>query len=112
MLLESDMFSDALTASTSKEPRKKKRRSSSSTNTNASTATSEESPKQPAKGELSPVREAREAKPLKFYRDTLDDADTDDSKSKCPVSCTVTLPSYHLAHLQYLHPSLLLLFSK
>ncbi|KAL0273689.1 UNVERIFIED_CONTAM: hypothetical protein PYX00_006311 [Menopon gallinae] len=68
-LLESDMFSDALTASTKFEPRKRKRRVSNS----------KDAPefKKEVKEESSSSQEVtspKEVKPaLKFYRDTLED---------------------------------------
>lgn len=69
-LLESDMFSDALIASTKLEPRKRKRRTSSS----------KDGPDVKKEIKEEPSESPKDVKPnLKFYRDTLED---DEEKNK------------------------------
>lgn len=68
-LLESDMFSDALTASTKFEPRKRKRRVSNSKDVPEFKKEVKED--NSSSHELTSPKEVKPA--LKFYRDTLED---------------------------------------
>lgn len=75
-LLESDMFSDALTASTKFEPRKRKRRISNSKD-GPDVKKEVKDDNHPTSPDVSSPKEMKPA--LKFYRDTMED---DDEKSK------------------------------
>lgn len=83
MLIESDLFSDALCPKANQEKKKKSRRSSSGSSKDDVKKDGDESSAKRRKSR-SPMKETSpvaEAKPLKFYRDTLEEPE-DESKSK------------------------------